>query len=316
MRYFLTIVFMIALIGVAGAATVNVNGIGSNGWYSDDTRNSAGVGLVGLTYTHYGIPGQVPTAADDTAIGQQILFVPDAPGSIEALKFVKNSGTGFGKDTLSIINEHGFATGDTWRDGFFARYPYYTDTPNEAPVIKIAIQSSLWSQSQTGFTATRSGESAWDLILVCWDDTPAAGSWQNMVIDSDKKIWYVYRQAGNGYFNAPANTDRSLNDLAAWTAIAKNEGGTDYTWSDVLFGSGAKVTSIQFGVGSSAGNSVGYVDWVETSLLNGGDRIDFVAAGTGPVPAPEFPTLFLPAVFVIGMFAVILFTRISGSRKN
>lgn len=313
----MAVVFMIALIGVASAATINVNGFGSNGWYADDTRNSAGVGLVGLTHTHYGIPGQLPTAADDVAIETQILFVPDAPGSIEALKFVKNSGTGLGKDSISIINENpGFATGDSWRSTFFARYPYYTDTTNEAPVIKIGIQSSLWSQSQSGFTATKSGESAWDLILVCWDDTPAAGSWQNMVIDPDKKIWYVYRQSGNPYFNTPANSKRSLNEIAAWSGIAKSSGGTDYMWKDVLFGTGAKVTSIQFGIGSSAGNSVSYVDWVETSLLNGGDRIEFIAAGSGPISAPEFPTLFLPATFIIGMLAVILFVRISGSKKN
>ena len=315
MRYFMAVVFIIALIGVAGAATINVDKIGSNGWYADDTRDSTGTGLVGLTNTHYGIPGQIPTAADDTAIDQQILFVPDAPGSIEALKFVKNSGSGMGKDTISIIDETGFATGSTWPGVFYARYPYYTETTNEAPVIKIGIQSALWSQSQSGFTAIRSGESAWDLILVCWDDTPTAGSWQNMVIDPDKKIWYVYRQAGNSYFAAPLNTKRSLNDLAAWTEVAKNVGGTDYTWGDVLFGPGAKVTSVQFGIGSSTGNSVSYVDWVETSLLNGGERIDFVAPGSGPTPVPEFPTMFLSAAFIIGMLAVVLFVRISG-RNN
>jgi len=295
-----------------------VNGFGSNGWYADDTRDSTGTDLVGSLFTHYGKPGQIPTAADDTAIAGQIQFV-SGPGGIEALKCDKSTtGTGYSKCTISTVNENpGFATGD-WVSTFSATYPTYIEPGSDANIIKIGIQSSLWGtgpgQSQEGsFTALRTGESVWDVILVSAYIPVTTGSWQTVMIGPDDKVWAVYKQAGNNLFIADT-TAHSLNELAASTTIATTTGG--HQWKDVLFGPGAKVTSFQFGVGSSTTNSITYVDWVETSLLNGGDRIEFLAAGSGPISAPEFPTLFLPATFIIGMLAVILFVRISSSKKN
>jgi hypothetical protein len=66
---------------VAGAATVTVGAFGEQGWRSDDTRDVLGNNLVGVSSTNAPKPGQTPTAADDTAIAQQIQFVNGPAGS-------------------------------------------------------------------------------------------------------------------------------------------------------------------------------------------------------------------------------------------
>jgi hypothetical protein len=291
-RLVLLVLLAVLAVGVANAATIPVAGFGDYGWMSDDTRDGTGAHLVGLNYTHYGRPGQVPTSADDIAIASQLQFTNSAPGGVSALQIYKASGSGAAKSSLSKVDLSGFATGAGWVPGFFARYPYYTDTTGETAVVKIGIQSALWgigaSQSQNGFTATRSGESAWDLVLVAWIDTPVANAWQLANLDANSVIWKIYRQAGNSYFNehpSQNGSTMSLQQLLSQSAIAKTIGATSYTWADVLFGPGSKVTSVQFGVGSSGGTCTSYIDYLETNLLNDGDRVDFCAAGSfvGPV---------------------------------
>lgn len=252
----------------AWAATIQVKTFGDHGWYSDDTRDSAGLDLVGLAYTHYGDPAITPTAAHDAVIAQQIQFPWDGPGGVSALVMDKTSvSSGYSKCTLSTVNESGFVTGDAWLAGFFADYRYYTNSTAEAPALKIGIRSEAWALSQAGFTATRSGESAWDLILVDWRGTNppwTVGAWYLLNTDANTVCWKVYRQAGNAYFAAPPSDTRSLNQ---WLA--------DPVWGPLLFGPNAKVASVQFGVGSSAQTSTTSIDWIETSLLNGGERVEF-----------------------------------------
>jgi hypothetical protein len=95
--------------------------------------------------------------------------------------------------------------------------------------------------------------------------------WSTVNVDPTTGTWNLFRQAGNAYFPAPP----AAQTLAAWN--------TDGFWGPKLFGAGAKVTSVQFGLGSSQRDSISYVDYLQTSLtslLNGGDLIDF---GGGPV---------------------------------
>ncbi len=286
---------LIAIAGSASAGTIFVSGLGDDGWYSDDTRSSAGVDLVGLAYTHYGKPGQTPTAADDTAIAGQILFVQDAPGARAALALTKTSVSGgYSKSTISKVNPSGFAASTpttTWADGFTMDYDFYTTSSAEYAVPKIGIRSPLWASSQSGFTALRSGESAWDLMFVDWRGSESGwpvNTWTNNTCDINTKCWRVYRQGGNSYFNdlgTPASkglsgTMFSLTELASLnnpntpSHVARTEGETKYTWAQVLFGDGALVTSIQLGVGSSVQTSTTYIDWLEMSVLNGGERVD------------------------------------------
>ena len=60
----------------------------------------------------------------------------------------------------------------------------------------------------------------------------------------------------------------------------------DPTFGNLLFGSGALVTSVQFGLGSSQRNSIAYVDYLQTNLLNAIDVINFGAAAPAAVPEP------------------------------
>ncbi len=274
--------------GPAPAATVYVRAFGDDGWKADDTRDSGGTDLVGINYTHYGKPGQTPTAADDAVIAQQIQFDRAAPGARRALKMDKQSvGGGYSKCTLSKVDTGGFAestASTSWAAGFTATYDYYTNSTAEATVLKIGVQSPLWGtgagQSQNGFTAARTGESVWDLILVDWRGTQpgfTVNAWDTFSTDAETDCWMVYRQAGNGFFNdAYALGPQSLADWAAETTVAVTVGETDCTWAQVLFGEGAKAVSLQLGVGSSTQTSTSYVDYLEASILHGGERVDFI----------------------------------------
>jgi len=61
----------------------------------------------------------------------------------------------------------------------------------------------------------------------------------------------------------------------------------DTTWDFVLADADYDLVRVNFNVGSSQRNALVYVDWVETNVLNGGDRIDFVSADrAAAVPEP------------------------------
>ena len=92
------------------------------------------------------------------------------------------------------------------------------------------------------------------------------GSWQTASITSTSGTWNLFDQSGNAYYTTPGSGANKT--LAGWAA--------DATWGAKLFGAGAKVTDIQIGAGSFTVASTGYVDYLETSLLNGGDRVNFV----------------------------------------
>ena len=258
------------------AAVQLVDSFGDYGWKSDDTRDSTGANLVGINNTNAGKPGQTPTAADDAAIASQIQFVAGPSGSTYggAVSIDGTSGNS-GKSNISVISPgSGYGGGGALLNpSFTATYQWYGQ-PNPTSrtlAFKIGVQSASWALSQAGFTAQRSGESVWDLVLVY---VPALSDnvWTTESVDHDSGLWSVFRQAGNAYFPAPG----AAQTLDNWNL--------DPTFGPALFGTGSKITSVQFGLGSSQRQSIAYVDYLQTSLLNGGDRIDFKAAGTAAVP--------------------------------
>ncbi len=274
------------------AQTQYVNILGSStGWYSDDTRNSTGTDLVGLTKTLYGKPGQTPTAADDISIGYQIYFGQyiDNTGSLVLTK--QSTGGGYSKSQVSYVNLTGWAnTNNLTYIGFFLNYRLLTNSANEYAVPKLGIKSTLWSQSQSGFTALRSGESVWDIVLVDWRGSQSGWStnaWFTNSMTKSTECFRIYRQAGNTFFNTPPTpaapkTMFSIEDILAMndpnnsSHVAKTVGTVKYTWAEVIFGSGSVISSFQLGVGSSTQNSATYIDWIQTSILNSGNKIDFV----------------------------------------
>lgn len=266
--FFATVALALLCLGTIAQATVTVANFGDQGWYADDTRAPDGTNLVGTNYTHFGKPGQAATTADDASIANQIQFVDNAPDGVQALKLSFGAGTG-GKATVSTIDtDAGFATGN-WSTNFFANMRRYRDTETNT-TIKIGVQSSNWAASQTGFTATRTGESAWDMSLVYAGNYTPFHQWEDISLSATSGTWNLYAQAGNSYYVRPT----ANKTLADWAA--------DATWGSRLFGSESKVTAVLLGAGSFSVASTGYVDYLETNLLNGGERIDFTA-----VPEPS-----------------------------
>lgn len=293
------LIVALSALSTSHAATVVVQNFGDQGWRSDDTRDASGANLVGVNNTNAGKPGQVPTAADDTAIASQIQFVAGPAGSTYGgAVSVDGTAGNNGKSNISVINPTGFDAASNLLTTFGATYEWYGQ-PNPTTrtlAFKLGIQSTAWGtgvgQSQNGFTATRSGESAWDLVLVY---VPATSDnvWTTQSVDHDSGGWNLFRQAGNGFFTAvpqnvpdPNAPTKTLDDWAA-----------DPDYGSLLFGSGALVTSVQFGLGSSQKSSIAYLDYLQTNLLNGGDVIDF-----SNVPEPA--TLSLAAL-ALGALMVI-----------
>jgi hypothetical protein len=275
------------------AAVQLVDSFGDYGWKSDDTRDAAGNNLVGITSTNAGKPGQVPTATDDTAIATQIQFVAGPAGSTHggAVSVDGTSGNN-GKSNISVISPTtGYGTGGSLlNQSFSATYQWYGQ-PNPTSrtlAFKIGVQSASWALSQAGFTAQRSGESVWDLVLVYVPAT-SDNAWSTESVDHDSGLWNVFRQASNGFFPVPNTTAQTLD---AWNL--------DSTFGPALFGAGSKITSVQFGLGSSQRQSIAYVDYLQTSLLNGGGLIDFKAAGT-VAAVPE-----ASSVVVWGLLALVI----------
>jgi hypothetical protein len=277
---------LLAFGTVAGAATVDVIGFGSQGWRSDDTRDTTGADLVGLNYTNAPKPGVTPTAAADLAIAQQIKFV-DTDGvsgpsgsTYGGAVSIDGTSSNSGKSNISVLNLAGFGPGS---DLVGASSPFYaTYEWQNVPVtsrtlgFKLGIQSSQWASSQAAFTATRSGESAWDLVLV---HLPAASDnvWSTVNVDHDSGGWLVFRQAGNVFFPAPPN----VTDVNGRGTMTLDDWANDATYGPLLFGPGAKVTSVQFGLGSSQRNSISYVDYLQTNLISNGDVLNFTTPEPG-----------------------------------
>lgn len=268
----------------ASAATITIRSLGEYGWRSDDTRNAQGTNLVGINFTNAPMPGVTPSAEHDALIAQQIQFVEGPAGSTYG-GAVSISGTtsNSGKSTISVINPTtGFAAAsDLLSEDFYATYQWYGQPNPTSRTLgfRLGIQSTQFAQSQSGFTATHSGESAWDLIFV---HVPAKSdnAWSTVSVDRNTGTWVLYRQANNSYL--PVTSSSDARTLQEWAE--------DETFGELLFGEGAKVTSIQFGLGSSQANAIAYLDYVQTNLLNNGDVIDFVA-----VPEPATAGLALMA---------------------
>jgi hypothetical protein len=278
---------LVVLTVAAGseASPVTVYDFGVAGWRSDDTRNNSGVNLVGITNTNAPRPGQTPTGADDLAIEQQIQFVAGPAGATYGGGAVKiETGTsGSSKSNFSVVDAaSGFADASDLVDpSFNVNYQFYKENLGNGSTLafKLGIQSTDWGtgvgDSQETFVATRSGESAWDLVLV-HVPTVSSSVWSTVNLTATTGDWVLFRQAGNAFFTPGPPANPFAQTLAAWNA--------DPTWGPRLFGAGALVSSIQFGLGSGQANGSAYVDYLQTTLLNDNDIVNF--GDTAPVPEP------------------------------
>ena len=283
-----------AMLGIAGTAlaeTAYVGTIGDQDWYSADTRSGTGVNVVGLNYTRGAVsnpPGPGPSAADDLTIASRFTFVPGPAGSFRGALHMAHPDALSIKSSISVINtDTGLATG-SWEQGFSAEWRrYHTGGTPRATNLTIGVQSTLWADSQllanftNGTGAKYSGEPVWDLGLVnqqgnvddTWVTYQVDGS-TNLTLNNgaSQNNFKIATQAGNNFFSAPPSGYRTLDQWAHATELAR----PGHTWAEVLFGPSAKVTQFGFLAGSGAGEANEYMDWVQTSMLNGGDRVEFV----------------------------------------
>jgi hypothetical protein len=254
----------------ASAATQVVNGFNVNGWSSWDTRDTSGTQLVGTNdtnsngATYFGVPA---STASDTTIEKQIIFMgegqsvndaaggspPASPtGSLGGLGYVRLDGTNSnsGKTDISYVNTSGIAAASTLTSPSFSMS--YTFFPQANPTSReIGLNISIIGTDSVQYTLAY---------------TPAYtdAQWNTETAGNASGVFTVHSSNGaNG-------TSGTISDLA---------GGT---FGSNMFGTGAEVWRVGFNIGSGQRNSVNYLDSLQTSLLNGGDTIDFQAQTPEP----------------------------------
>lgn len=269
--------------------TVHVGALGEGGWFADDSRSPGGIDLVGTAYTKFGKPGQAPTEADDLALAQRMYFSEDAssPNGLGGLTFVLD-GAG-SKSTIALSRDGGFGSASQLlSDDFYATFQWMQPVATGATrmALRFGLRTSLYSApdgSQEGFTATRTGESEWDAILVYVAPMATGGVWTTTEVDADTGGWYVYFQAGNDYWLdnyglKSASGTRSLNGWATFDYDSATL-GVQSLLDD------AEIVSIQFGLGSSSSTGLASLASFSTSLL--GEHYVFA-----PIPEPSTYALF------------------------
>ena len=265
-----------AIASPAQGATQVVSDFGDNGWYSWDTRSDTGAQLVGTHDTSPAWNG-THTSADDTAINKQIIFMgegqvvndsaggtpPASPsGSLNGLGYVRLDGTdtNSGKSDISYVNTSGIAAPSALTDsGFFVNYRYYIQ-PN--PTFRtLGLNISITNANQSA------------LYTFAFVDPNAVAGWNTSSADNSTSLFTLFAN-GSSAESGAAKT------LAQWQA--------DPTFGSQVFATGNEIFRVGFNVGSGQRNSLEYLDWTQSSLLNNGDVVDFKAA-----PEPGTATLGL-----------------------
>ena len=257
--------------------TAYVNEFGAAGFESDDTRTSDGTNIVNDS-TNAPAPGAINSPE---GVSSQIewLNLNGTRGNLGGVS-LDGTTTSAGKSTISIVAPEESFGSTSWALGsnFHANWQWIqTGSSSQGAALKFGIQSNAWEQSQVGFTATRSGEAAWDLILVAG----TSGSGTNLsTADFSNTVWTVFQQAGNTYFSSagPVATGTLEQILNGEAEMSENAKFTAEQFADMVFGENAYVTSTQLGIGSGQANGKPVVDYLQVSFLNDGDKMDFVDA--------------------------------------
>lgn len=265
------------------AAQILVSELGAAGWFADDSRNASGVDLVGRTFTQLGRPGQVATADDDLALVQRLNFTadPSTPNGRGTLTFVLDALPGQkSKSTLALVNGAGFGAASLLAGGDFHATYVWAESAAQSwnnLAFRFGLQSSHYGtgegQSQAGFTATRTGESVWDVILVYVPPTGPAGVWQTAELTAATSGWKVYFQSENTFWQTHYGLSSAAGPLGTAHSLAYWQ---DYDYDPDTAGvqsffDDALITSIQFGLGAATGRQgEAYLASFETSLLADG----------------------------------------------
>jgi hypothetical protein len=255
------------------------------GWSSWETRTSTNflqIGTVDSSPSAAGYFGLGANSAGDTAIQKQIVFMdqgktvsaaggqtlPAGPsGSLNGSGYVRLDGTtGMnGKSDLSYVDFNGIAAASVLDDSSFgASYRFYLQPYNAVHALQLNI--------------TVRGTDGSDYTFAYFVPGVVSG-WNTASVTSDSGAFAVTKK-GAGQIGSGSKT------LQDWF--------NDPTFGSVIFGPTAEVVRVGFVVGINGNNAVEYLDWTQTSLLNGGDVIDFVGpstqTGSGSVDVVPLPT--------------------------
>ncbi len=257
----LATVAVVACSGSAVAATQQVNQLGATyGWYSDDTRASTGAVLNGTnsSYQPYFNYAGAPSAstASDALIAQQLFFTDSgsASGGGTGVMVMDGTSANLGKTS---VRYYGNGTGIGALNGSFtSTFRWYMDpyTTSRTVALNLIVLGNNGLAYSLSWLGTNAQANAWNTFSV--DANTAA------VSDNG---WRIY---GNGAPGSAAGAAKSLND---WL--------NDATYGSIL--SNATVIGQGFNIGSYQRNCRVGIDWLESSLINGGVRVDF-----GVVPTP------------------------------
>ena len=264
--------FLLAASAVSThAAPVYVNGLGVGGWESGDTRPAAG-GVASPAQ----IDAQIKFLGEGVIANDAAGATPDASptGSSGGLGAVRLDGTSTnnGKSDIGLYNANGFAAASALlASDFEVSYRAFSD-PN--PTLRtvglgLAVSNGLSNCGSAGTAACYYTFSHYDPLI-----NPANPStWLEDSVGATDGLFRLYGVSGLGTPNG--TLEKTLADWAA-----------DLTWS-FLFSDPYELVRVNFNVGSSGRFGLAYVDWIESNLLNGGDRIDFVSSDfVAAVPEP------------------------------
>ena len=260
----LATVAAVACAGSAVAATQQVNQLGATyGWYADDVRTSSGVYLNGTnsSFQPYFQGALASSTASDVLIAQQLYFTDTGSASGGGTGVMVLDGTSSNSGKTSVRYYGNGAGIGSLSSSFTSTFRWYMDPYSTSRTVAL----NLMVLGNNGLSYS-----------ISWLGTGAqANAWNTFSVDANTAVvtdngWRIY---GNGAPGSAAGAAKSLND---WL--------NDATYGSIL--NGATVVGQGFNIGSSQRNCRVGIDWLESSLINGGDRVDF-----GVVPTPGVATL-------------------------
>jgi len=302
---FVAFLVLAASHATVSASTLVVDGFGVGGWSSWETRSKIGTLLIGTNdsnpyaATYFGVPA---SAANDTAIEKQINFMsegetikavggenlPASPaGSLNGGGYVRLDGTdgnSSGKSDISYVDSNGIAAASALTDaGFSLSYRYYIQpysTSARALYLNFGVVGT--DGANYTFASIQSG---------------SAAGWNSASVSGTSGIFAVYK-------NGSSTSLGTAKSLQGWS--------NDSVYGSVLFGSTSEIIRVGFNVGNSQPNAVDYLDSVQTTLLNGGDLIDFQA----PSASQLVTAVPLPSAAAMGLATLATLAAAAQVRKK
>jgi MYXO-CTERM domain-containing protein len=208
------------------------------------------------SYQPYFQGALAPSTVSDAAIAQQLYFTDSGSASGGGSGVMVMDGTSANAGKTSV-RYYGSGTGiGTLNNSFSSTFRWYMDPYSTSRTV--AMNLSVLGTNGLYYSLSWLGNGA------------QASAWNTFSVDANTAAandngWRLY---GNGAPGSTAGAAKSLND---WL--------TDGTYGSLL--NGSTVLGQGFNAGSYMRNTRFGIDWLDSSLINGGDRVDF-----GVVPAP------------------------------